>query len=182
MPEMPDDSTAINKQHLKILEMQPAFILVAPTHIFPSTKEHFALLKSLGPDRAFTKIVMHCDRTSKPCKTTGFEICFKNGSSILLGAKGTHTNWPATLDRKVKSIHIDNTCTDLYLTFRYIRFYNDEDSQIDLTHFWNPLLSEACGKKAIDGGYELIGVSATIGSSGCWLNNFLVWPEQQAIV
>ena len=104
------DPTTFNKQHLKILELQPAGKSVAPTHIFPSTKEHFALLKSLGADRAFTKIVQHEDRTSKPWKTTGFEIFFKNGSNILLGAKGNDTN-TATLSQKKKSIHIDNTVT-----------------------------------------------------------------------
>ena len=174
------DLTLVNKQHLKTLELQPAGKLVAPTHIFPSTKEHFALLKSLGADRAITKIVMHQDATSKPWKTTGFEIFFKNGSSILLGAKGNNS-WTATLSRKVKSIHIDNTSTDSSRTYRGVRFYDDKDSYIDYTGFYAPLLSEACGKKAMDGGYELIGVSATLGNSGCWLN-FLVWPEQQAIV
>jgi hypothetical protein len=54
---MSGDMSLVNKQHLKILELQPAGKQVAPTHIFPSTKDHFALLKSLGADRAFTKIV-----------------------------------------------------------------------------------------------------------------------------
>jgi len=116
----------VNKQHLKTLELQPAGKPVAPTHIFPSTKEHFALLKSLGADRSFTKIVMHHDNTSKPEKTTGFEICFKNGSSILLGAKGT--TYTATLSRKVKSILIDNTQTYSDRTYRGVRFYDDKDS------------------------------------------------------
>ena len=62
------DPTLVNKQHLKTLELQPAGKQVAPTHIFPSTKEHFALLKSLGADRAVTKIVAHDDKTSKPFK------------------------------------------------------------------------------------------------------------------
>ena len=117
----------VNKQHLKTLELQPAGKSVAPTHIFPSTKEHFALLKSLGPDSAFTKIVNHHDKTSTPWKTTGFEICFKNGSSILLGAKGNDT-CSASLSRKVKSIHIENTTTGSNKTFTYVRFYDDKDS------------------------------------------------------
>ncbi len=60
-------------------------------------------------------------------------------------------------------------------------FYDNKDSEIYRTDFYDPLFSEDVPKKAIDGGYELIGVSATLGSSGCWVN-FLVWPEQQAIV
>ena len=116
----------MNKQYLKILELQPAGEQIVPTHIFPSTKEHFALLKSLGPDRAFTKIVTHRDKTSKPWKTTGFEICFKNGSSILLGAKGNDTG-TAKLSRKVKSIHIDNTGTNSYGNYRNMRFYDDKE-------------------------------------------------------
>ena len=55
------DPTNFNKQHLKTLELQPADKPVAPTHIFPSTKDHFALLKSLGADRALTKLVEHRD-------------------------------------------------------------------------------------------------------------------------
>ena len=124
---MSENFALMNKQHLKTLELQPAGKPVAPTHIFPSTKEHFALLKSLGADRAFTKIVFHRDRTSTPYKTTGFEICFKNGSSILLGAKGNDT-WRATLSRKVKSIHIEDTDTGSWRTARRVRFYDDKDS------------------------------------------------------
>jgi hypothetical protein len=60
------DLFLMNKQHLKILELQPAGKQVAPTHIFPSTKDHFALLKSLGADIEFTKLVHNCDSTSKP--------------------------------------------------------------------------------------------------------------------
>ena len=177
---MSGDMTLVNKQHLKTLELHPAGRTVAPTHIFPSTKDHFALLKSLGADRAFTRLVEHQDNTSNPWKTTGFEICFKNGSSILLGAKGTN-NIDATLSRKVKSILIDNTITHSDKTYRCVRFYDEKDSQIDFTGLLNPLFSESVAKKAIDGGYELIGVSATIGSSGSWVN-FLLWPEQQAII
>ena len=117
----------MNKQYLKILELQPAGEQIVPTHIFPSTKEHFALLKSLGADRAFTKIVEHRDYTSKPYKTTGFEICFKNGSSILLGAKGNYKR-AATLPRKVKSIHFDNTEKNSERAYRNVRFYDDKDS------------------------------------------------------
>ena len=86
MPQMSGDSTAVNKQYLKILELHPAGKQIVPTHIFPSTKEHFALLKSLGADRAFTQIVEHEDYTRTPYKTTGFELFFNNGSSILFGA------------------------------------------------------------------------------------------------
>ncbi|MFN9908122.1 MAG: hypothetical protein ACK56F_18645 [bacterium] len=50
------DVAAINKKHLKILALQPAGKSVIPNYIFPSTKEHFDLLKSLGTDRAFQKL------------------------------------------------------------------------------------------------------------------------------
>ena len=45
----------------------------------------------------------------------------------------------------------------------------------------NPAFSEDVPKKAIDAGYELIGVSLTVESGGSWLN-FLLWPENQPIV
>ena len=108
----------------------------------------------------------------------GAEISFKNGHKILLGSQGNSIA-TATLSRKVKYIHVLNSNTDSDRTNRCVRFYDDDKD--NLIGFYAPLLSEACGKKAIDGGYELIGVSATLGSSGCWVN-FLVWPEQQAIV
>ena len=119
----------MNKQHLKILEFQPAGKSVIPTHIFPSTKEHFALLKSLGADRAFTKLVRHHDTTNMPWITTGFEICFKNGSSILIGAKGNYLD-AADLTKKVKSIHIEDFCAvfndnnykEYVGTLRYVQF------------------------------------------------------------
>ena len=98
----------------------------------------------------------------------------------MLGAKGTNTDY-VNLSRKVKSIQIENSEANSYGTYRYVQFYDEKDSEIGFTYFWNPLFSESVAKKAIDGGYELIGVSGTIGSSGNWLF-FLVWPEQQAIV
>ena len=47
------DPTIFNKRYLKILSLQPAGKVIAPTYSFPSTKEHFDLLKSLGSDRTF---------------------------------------------------------------------------------------------------------------------------------
>jgi hypothetical protein len=73
------DLTIINKQHLKILELQPTGKLIAPTYCFPSTKEHFNLLKSLGSDRTFSSLTTRCDKSSKPYNTAGVEIFFKNG-------------------------------------------------------------------------------------------------------
>jgi len=62
-----------------------------------------------------------------------------------------------------------------------VRFYDDKDSSIDGAYFMNPAFLEDVPKKAIDAGYELIGVSVTVDSGGSWLN-FLLWPENQPIV
>ena len=80
-----DTSIVVNKQHLKIFALQPAGRLITPTYSFPSTYEHFELLKSLGPDKQFTHLNTKWDTSSKPYKMTGSEICFKNGKTILLG-------------------------------------------------------------------------------------------------
>ena len=55
------DPAIFNKQHLKILALQPSGKSVIPNYIFPSTKEHFDLLKSLGSDRAFQSLTIHLD-------------------------------------------------------------------------------------------------------------------------
>ena len=47
--------------------------------------------------------------------------------------------------------------------------------------FYNPVIKEDVPKKEIDAGYELIGVSLTIDSTGSWIN-FLLWPQHQPIV
>ena len=73
---------------------------------------------------------------------TGFEICFQNGSSILLGAKG-NVSYFADLTRKVKSIHLNKTFTGLNGTFRKVRFCDDKDSQIGFISLDNPLFSES---------------------------------------
>ena len=88
---IPIDPALFNKQHLKLFALQPAGRFIAPSFSFPSTKEHFDLLKSLGPDRAFSQLTIHTDTSIKPHKTTGAEILFKNGSTILLGAKANST-------------------------------------------------------------------------------------------
>ena len=44
-------STAENLKHLKLLALQPAGKTTAQTHSFPSTAEHFNLLRALGKDR-----------------------------------------------------------------------------------------------------------------------------------
>jgi len=45
------DPAIFNKQHLKILALQPEGEQINPTYTFPSTKDHFILLQSLGADR-----------------------------------------------------------------------------------------------------------------------------------
>jgi len=80
------DPAGFNKQHLKVLELQPAGRFIAPSFSFPSTKTHFELLKSLGPDRQFTSLTTKYDHNSKPHKLIGVEISFKNGQKIQLGA------------------------------------------------------------------------------------------------
>ena len=46
------DPELINKQHLRLLEMQPAGKFVPQTHRFPVTKAHFDSLRSLNPNKA----------------------------------------------------------------------------------------------------------------------------------
>ena len=60
-----------NKRYLKILELQPAGKLTSSTFSFPSTLEHFELLKSLGSDRTFTRIETKADKSTKPWKMCG---------------------------------------------------------------------------------------------------------------
>ncbi len=156
--------------------MQPAGKSVIPNYIFPSTKEHFDLLKSLGSDRAFQSLTIHLDKSKVPYKTAGAEMTLKNGSTILIGAKGSHP-LTANISRKVKQIHIESTGTNTNETWRWIRFYDDKNSQINCTALCNPLYTEDVQKKTIDQGYELIGVSLTIDSDERAWFNFLLWPE-----
>jgi len=72
------DPVDANKQHLKLLALQPPGMATNVTNSFPSTKEHFDLLRSLGKDRQPVKIVFQVTQ-SKPCKTLGVELHFKNG-------------------------------------------------------------------------------------------------------
>ena len=105
------DLAIFNKQHFKLFALLPVGRFIAPSFSFPSSKEHFDLLKSLGPDRAFSQLTIHTDTSIKPHKTTGAEILFKNGSTILLGAKVNNT-YATTLSQKVKSILIEALLTN----------------------------------------------------------------------
>ncbi len=124
------DPAIFNKQHLQILALQPAGKSVIPNYIFPSTKEHFDLLKSLGTDRTLQSLTIHRDCSKAPYKTTGAEMTFKNGLTILIGAKGSLHSFPANISRKVKQIRIDKTTTTTIETYRRLNFIDDSNSSL----------------------------------------------------
>ena len=117
------DPLAKNKALLHLMALQPAGKAVNLTHVFPSTAEDFSLLKSLGADRQFKELHIHRDGR-KPYTTTGVSIIFKNGKTILLGAKGTGTN-TAALSRKACAVEITKTNTNSNGSSIWIRFYDD---------------------------------------------------------
>jgi hypothetical protein len=110
----------------------------------------------------------------------GAEITFKNGEKILLGYQGSDIS-TVTLSKKAKHIHIENCDTSAERTRRIVRFFDGQDSSIDTTGIFNPAFTVDLPKKTIDAGYELIGISLTIDTSGSWLN-FLLWPENRPFV
>ena len=111
----------------------------------------------------------------------GVEISFKNGQKILLGQKGTTDIDTANLSKKAKYFHVLDANTDQNRTHRRVEFLDDQNSSIDHTGIFNPAFTQVVPQKEIDAGYELIGVSLTVDSSGSWLN-FLLWPENRPFV
>ena len=66
------DPELINKRYLKLLEMQPAGEVAPNMLIFPLTKDHFDLLRSLDPNKSrINGLKLHHDVKSKPCRTVG---------------------------------------------------------------------------------------------------------------
>jgi len=62
-----------------------------------------------------------------------------------------------------------------------VNFYDDANNKIGWSAIYNPAFADELPKKAIDPGFELIGISLTIDSGGSWLN-FLFMPENQPII
>ena len=70
------DPELINKQHLRLLEMQPAGEVAPNMLIFPLTKDHFDLLRSLDPNKSrINGLKLHYKYKSEPM-SFGVELFF----------------------------------------------------------------------------------------------------------
>ena len=170
---IPIDPALFNKQHLKLFALQPAGRFIAPSFSFSSTKEHFDLLKSLGPDRAFFNLQSIQILALSFIKLLVLIFCSQMGQLILLRAKVNNTYTFA----ESYSVRIEAHLANQSLTWIHVQFYDDNNNIISgNAGFYILLFTEDVQNKAIDQGYELIGASLNLESSGSWLN-FLLWPE-----
>lgn len=161
-----------------MIELQPPG-KDAPSNLsFPSTKEHFDILKSLGPDRSLVKVFRYVTDT-KPRKVTGFKLEFKGGKTSLLGKEAKDFDANTLTDTVCIELSKPVLYSDSDGRYRSFYFKNPNSECNESFLLWSPLYTEEEERiLVVPELHDLVGMSLTTDSEGfiTWCN-FYAWPR-----